>query len=744
MAQATPFNLLSRVFPFLKALFALKDFTIVIFVVGIMAIIIVPLPSFVLDLLLTLSLSIATLIILISIFIAKPTDFSTYPTMILLVTLFRIVLNIATTRMILSEGHNGPEAVSDIIASFGSFVVGGNYVIGIVVFTILVLVNFMVVTNGSTRVAEVAARFSLDAMPGKQMAIDADLNAGLINEEDAKKRRQEIVTEANFYGAMDGASKFVKGDAIAGIIITIVNIVGGILIGVFQNDLSVSQSAATYTLLTIGDGLVGQIPALLVATATGIIITRASKEEASNFASGAISQLGRDYKTLLIVGFILFLFAIVPGLPTLSLGFIGLCFILMALLIRNSQDGAIGAWLRKNLPWLNELSSDGADATFSRPTHKKDQSAPAASKPKEKTSEERAKEEESAIERVLKGELLELDMGYQLIKLAGDKHGGDLSDRIRTMRRKIAGENGFLMPQVYICDNLQLEPNSYEIKLKGVAIGNGQVFPGQFLAINSGLAIEEIDGTATKEPAFGLDATWIHSDKKSDAIVKGYTVVDPATVIATHLTELVKKYAEDMLTREDVQKLIDILKKDYPTVVADAIKATESAGIGLIQAALKNLLHEKIPIKDMLTIMEAIADLAPAIKNSEILTELIRSRLKRTITSMYKNENGVMRILTLEYASEQRLLDKCKDQNGTRNLLLNVREINALVDAARTKKDELISKGVSPIILIVEPQLRRSLAQIFERFNLDIVCLSHSEIENSASFEVLGNISIPT
>ncbi|MDR0665121.1 MAG: flagellar biosynthesis protein FlhA [Helicobacteraceae bacterium] len=740
MARATPFTLINRVFPFLKYLFALKDLTVVFFVVGIMAIIIVPLPSWLLDLLLTVSLSIATLIILISIFIAKPTDFSTYPTMILLVTLFRIALNIATTRMILSEGHNGPEAVSDIIASFGSFVVGGNYVIGVIIFAILALVNFIVVTNGSTRVAEVSARFSLDAMPGKQMAIDADLNAGLINESEAKKRRQEIVGEANFYGAMDGASKFVKGDAIAAIIITIVNIVGGILIGVFQNDLSVGDSVATYTLLTIGDGLVGQIPALLVATATGIIITRASKDEASNFASGAIAQLGRDYKTLLIVGAILVLFAMVPGLPALSLGFIGLIFVAISLVIRDSQDGAISGWLKAKFPFLNELS--GADSPSPlKPARKKGEGAKeGAPKAKEKTPEERAKEEESALERALKVELLELDMGYQLIKLADEKQGGDLSDRIRSMRRKMAGEFGFLMPQVYICDNLQLDPNSYEIMLKGVTIGSGQVYPGQFLAINSGLAIDEIDGVAAKEPAFGLDAIWIHGDKKSDAIVKGYTVVDPSTVITTHLAELVKKHAEEMLTRQDTQKLIDSLKKAYPTVVEDALKAAGS--VGLIQSVLKNLLHEKIPIKDMLTIMETIADCAAALRSPEILTEQTRSKLARTITNMYKSEGGVIRILTLDVASEQKFLDKLKDQNGASALMLNVKEITAFIDATRVKKEELIAKGVSPVILIVDPLLRRSIAQIYERFNLDIVTLSHAEIDPSAAFEALGSIAI--
>ncbi|MDR2905970.1 MAG: flagellar biosynthesis protein FlhA, partial [Helicobacteraceae bacterium] len=693
MARASWQETLKRAFPFLKQILAIKDIAVVIFVLAIMAIIIVPLPSWLLDLLLTISLSLATLIILISIFIARPTDFSTYPTLILLVTLYRLALNIATTRMILSEGHKGPEAVSDIIASFGNFVVGGNYVIGIIVFTILVLVNYLVITNGSTRVAEVAARFSLDAMPGKQMAIDADLSAGLIGEEEARKRRAEIVGEANFYGAMDGASKFVKGDAIAGIIITIVNIVGGILIGTFQQDLSVSESAAIYTILTIGDGLVGQIPALLVSTATGIIITRASKDDA-NFAEGAIVQLGRDYKVMMMVGAILFLFAIVPGLPTVSLGFVALCFIVMALLVRDSQDGAIGNWLREKFPFLRGISGETAIKPKGAAAARKagDPTAQPPPKPREKSPEEREKEEEAALDSVLKVELLELDLGYQLIKLADEKQGGDLSDRIRTMRRKIAADYGFLMPKVYIIDNLQLDPNTYQIKLRGAVIGMAQVFPNQFLAMNSGLAIGEIGGTPTKEPSFGLDAAWILASRKQDAVAKGYTVVDPSTVITTHLAELVKRHAEEMLTRQDVQKLIDSLKKDYPAVVDDALK---TASLGRVQAVLKHLLHEKIPIRDMLTIMETIADYGGAL-GAESLTEQVRAALSRTITALFKSEqNGreVLRIVTIEQASEQRLLDKLKDRNGVNDLMLNVRDLNNIAEAARSKRDELAERG---------------------------------------------------
>lgn len=737
MAQATFSTLMQRALPALKIMTGIKDLTMVFVVVGIMAIIIVPLPSAALDLFLTISIAMSVLIIMISIFIEKPTDFTTYPTLILLITLFRLSLNIATTRMILSEGHNGPTAVSDIIASFGSFVVGGNYVIGIIIFIILVLVNFMVVTNGSTRVAEVAARFTLDAMPGKQMAIDADLNAGLIDDNQAKERREEVVGEANFYGAMDGSSKFVKGDAVAGIIITLVNIVGGILIGVFQHDLTIGDSAATFTTLTIGDGLVGQIPALLVSTATGIIITRASKD-GNNFAEDSVEQLGRDYNVLLIVGSIMMIFAMVPGLPTFSLAFVGISFLAAALMMKNSHDGSVARTIYKYFPKLEAISTEKSIEERKEEAKAKKEELEKNAPPK-KTPEEVKEEEERTLEDILKVELLELDVGYGLIKLADESQGGDLLDRVRTMRRKIASEFGFLMPQVRIRDNLQLEPNSYEIMLKGISIGDGKIEPNRFLAMNSGLVIKEIEGEKTKEPAFGLDAIWIDGGQKDNAIMSGYTVVDPSTVVTTHLSELVKKYSEEMLTRQDVDKLIKSLEKDYPVVAKDALAV---ASVGLIQGVLKALLHEKIPIKDMLTIMETIADIANATQNLDILTEQVRAKLARTITSLYKNSEGVIKLLTFDTTTEQKMLDKVKEQNGQRTFLLNVTDINYLVEESGAMAKAVLEKGVAPVVMIVDPNLRKPLSEIYERFSLDIVVLSHAEIDTNAQFEVLGTISL--
>ncbi len=702
---------------FLAPIAASRDLAVVFFVIAILAIIIVPLPSPVLDLLLTVSLAVSVLVLMISLYIPRPTDLTTFPTLILIITLFRLSLNIATTRMILSKGYAGPDAVSDIITSFGEFVVGGNYVIGVIVFVILVLINFMVITKGSTRVAEVAARFTLDAMPGKQMAIDADLNAGLIDEKTARERRETIIQEANFYGAMDGSSKFVKGDAVAGIIITIINIIGGFLIGMFQFDMDAASSAQTFTILTIGDGLVSQLPALILSTATGIIITRATKAEGNeSFATSAVNQLLSDYKTLYIVGAILLLFAIVPGLPTLSLGFVGLVFVGLGYLISHSAEVTEG---------MEEAEIAGVEE--------------AGGEAKPKTPEEAREEESKVLEDILKQEVLELDLGYQLIRLADPALKGDLLDRIKSMRRKIATDYGFLIPQVRIRDNLHLRPTQYQLLLKGVEIGSGEVYPDKFLAMDNGLVSEPIEGIKTKEPAFGLDAIWIDASQKEEAITKGYTVVDPSTVISTHLSELIKKYADELLTRQDVQELLENVKKSYPVVVEDVLKV---ASIGLIQRVFKELLSEKIPIKDMLTILETISDVAEVTKNVDIITEQVRAKLARVITNQYKDENGVLKLATFAAPTEQKLLEHLQERDGLKELMLNIGQINALVQKVSDEAAAVLQRGVAPVILIVDPALRKPLADIFKKFNLDIVVLSHAEVDPSAKFEVLSSIEI--
>jgi len=728
-------SMLTRIAPFLEIIFKAKDLTVVGFIVAIIAIIIVPLPSGLLDLFLTISLATSVLVILISLYIPKPTDLTTFPTLILIITLYRLSLNIATTRMILSKGHEGTDAVSEIISSFGQFVVGGNYVIGIIVFSILVLINFMVITKGSTRVAEVAARFTLDAMPGKQMAIDADLNAGLIDEKTARERRESIIQEANFYGAMDGSSKFVKGDAVAGIIITIINIIGGFLIGAFQHNLDASVSAQTYTILTIGDGLVSQLPALITSTATGIIITRASKaDDNKNFSESAIAQLFNEYKTLLIVGFILIMFALVPGLPTLSLGFVGLLFLGLGYLMKVTHEGSFS---------LEKFFAQHTDPTQPRTGTKLGQAnaEQAAQRPPRKSPEEEKAEEETALNDILKLEILELDLGYQLIKLADPAQGGDLLDRIKSMRRKIAGDFGYLIPQVRIRDNLHLQPNQYQLLLKGIEIGTGEIYPDKYLAMDSGLVTDEVQGIPTKEPAFGLDALWIDPKIKEDAIIKGYTAVDPATVVSTHMSELIKKHSEELLTRQEVQSLVDKLKESYPVIVEDCLKV---ASVGLIQKVMKALLHEKIPVKDLLTILETISDVAEITKNIDIIVEQVRAKLSRMITKLYKDEEGVVKLITFNAATEQKLLDTLHERDGVRELLLNIGQINTLVQHVSDEATKILQRGIAPVVIIVDPMLRKSLSDIFEKFGLDVVVLSHAEIDSSAKFEVMSSIEIET
>ncbi|WP_236847959.1 MULTISPECIES: flagellar biosynthesis protein FlhA [Campylobacter] len=716
-------NILTMVAPFLAPVMKAKSLTVVFVIVAILAIIIVPLPSAVLDFFLALSIAISVLIILISIYIPKPTDLSTFPTLVLIVTLFRLALNIATTRMILSEGHNGPEAVSEIIASFGEFVVGGNYVIGVIVFCILVLINFMVVTKGSTRVSEVQARFTLDAMPGKQMAIDADLNAGLIDEQTAKQRRQDIISEANFYGAMDGSSKFIKGDAVAGIIITIINIIGGFLIGAFQYDMAIKDAAATYTILTIGDGLVSQIPGLITSTATAIIITRASKDE-DNFAEGVVSQLLGEYKTLLIVGFILFVFALVPGLPTFSLGFMGLLFLGIGFILKMIEEGKI------------DFSAVKTDKNGSQQAGNGNKAAPSANKLPKKSEEEIALEEQAKIDDILKIEILELDLGYGLLKLAD----GDLVERIRAMRRNMATMLGFLMPKIRLRDNILLGPNEYKFKLKGVVIGSGVVYPDKCLAMDSGYVSADIDGIAVKDPAFGLDALWIDQNYKEDAILSGYTVADAASVISTHMSELVKQNASELLTKQEVQNILEKVKSEYSVVVDDALKVV---GVGVIQKVLKALLKDNIPIKDMLSILEAISDVAEVSKNLDMIIEHVRAALARVITSIYTDENGQLNFYILDAPAQQKLIDSLSYKDGAYTLMINVAQTSAIVSALRAKRENRPISEQGDMVLCVEPSIRKFIANIVQNFSIDIAVLSFAEIAPNTQFETLGTIEIP-
>ena len=720
MAKRKILDLVAPIAPYLAPLIApivkAKSLAVVGFLICILGVIIVPLPPMVLDFFLAVSLAISVLVILISIYIPKPTDLTTFPTLLLVITLFRLSLNVATTRMILTNGPQEatqPGAVSHIIRAFGDFVVGGNLVIGIVVFCILVLINFMVVTKGSTRVSEVKARFELDAMPGKQMAIDADLNAGLIDENTAKKRREEIISDSSFYGAMDGSSKFIKGDAIAGIIITLVNIIGGILIGYFQHDMSLGSAANTFTLLTIGDGLVSQIPGLITSVAMAIIITRANKDE-ENFAEGSLNQLLGEYRTLLIVGFILFIFALVPGLPTFSLGFIAFVFLTLGFIIKQAKEGKLN---------VNVI--------------KKPDATPASAPAPRKSEEDIVKEEQSRIDDILKIEILELELGYGLIRLAEK----ELTERIRSMRRSIAQALGFLMPKIRIRDNLQLKPNEYNFKLKGVVVASAEIYPDKYLAMDSGFITEEIDGIATKEPAFNSDALWIDANQKDDATLKGYIVIDPASVISTHMSELIKAHASELLTRQEVQVLLDKVQKDYPVIVEDCLKVTS---IGLIQKVLKSLLKDQIPIKDMLTILEALTDVAEISKSFDAVMEHTRAALARVITNLYIDEKGNLSIYLLDTAASAKLLELLQfdNQKGEYRLLINVNQTEALINAFKAELATVSNTRIKPFILCVEPSLRKVLAKICSDFGIKIIVLSFAEIAENTNFETEGVIKV--
>lgn len=726
-------NIYKRLFSFLGTLQKSKDLTVVAFLLCILVIIIVPLPPVILDFLITISIMLSILIIFIALYITKPTDFSAFPTLLLIVTLYRLALNVATTRMILTEGYKGPNAVSDIIAAFGEFTIGGNYVIGTIIFTILVLVNLLVVTNGSTRVTEVRARFALDAMPGKQMAIDADFNSGLISEDEAKARRAALAQEADFYGSMDGASKFVKGDAIASIIITIINIIGGFLIGVFQRDLSIADSASTFSILTIGDGLVGQIPALVIATATGIVATRtaASENSKESFAQNLISQLTSQSKTLIIVGAILLLFASIPGLPTLSLMFVGSLMLFIAWVLSREDKRSLLSIL---IDWINKrFNMDLPLPSFDDEEQAKEASHAPAPK-EEKSPEEIKKEEERNLNDALKIDFLELGLGYELIGLADQKQGGVLIERVRSVRKNLASNFGFLMPQVRIRDNLHLPPQNYEIKLKGVIIGEGSVIPHKFLAMDTGIVGKKIEGIETTEPVFGMNALWIEPKDKEDALMSGYNIIDPSTVVSTHISELVKRHAEEFITRDAIKEILDRMAEDYPALIEEARKIP-----AMIRSVLQKLLSEQVPIRDMLTILETIVDKQNM--DIDLVVENVRSKLARVITHTFAADDGSLKILTFAPLDEEYLNSKIRiDPDFGLILELSTGETQKLLEACESKVGELKAKNILHFVIVAGPKLRRPLYNKLKELRIDVVLLSSAEIDINSKYEFVGII----
>jgi flagellar biosynthesis protein FlhA len=643
-----------------------------------------------------MSLALALLILMVSIYTDKSLDFSVFPSLLLITTLFRLSLNVASTRLILSEGHNGIEAAGTVISAFGNFVVGSNYVIGLIVFVILVVINFVVITKGSGRVAEVAARFTLDAMPGKQMSIDADLNAGLINEQEARRRRKEIEGEADFYGAMDGASKFVRGDAIAGIIITVVNIFGGLLIGVLQRGLDIATAAEFYTKLTIGDGLVSQIPALIISTAAGTVVTRTSTEK--NIGGEIVNQLLVSPRALNIVGVSLALLGVVPGLPTTPFFLIGGTFI--------------------GIAWLIS-------------THRKDESR----KKHIQEQEEAARPGAEKIETLLPLDLIELEVGYGLINVVESESSGDLVERIVSIRKQFALDLGVIVPSVHIRDNLQLQPGEYRVLLKGNKVAGGLLRADALLAMDPGNVSDPIDGIQTKEPAFGLDALWISKGQKDEAEVAGYTVVDLPTVMATHLTEVIRAHAHELLGRQEVATLVDNLKRSNPKVVEELIP--EVLSLGAVVRVLQGLLREQVSIRDLVTIFETLADEGQKSKDTEILVEGVRKALARSISAKYVTEEGAIPVMSLSGYIEELISGSLLQTEQGVQLVMDPSQAHSLINAI-AQTIEIHPEVAAQPVLLTSPTIRRHIYKLVHRFIPQLTVLSHNELTADTSITSVG------
>ena len=678
-----------------------SDLALAAGLVGILAVLVVPLPPFMIDLMLSMGIAFSIVLLLTSVYAAKALDFSVFPSVLLVTTLFRLALNVATTRAILLRGGSmGTHAAGDVIHAFGEFVVGGNYAVGLIVFVILVIINFIVITKGAGRVAEVAARFTLDAMPGKQMAIDADLNAGLINEEAARNRRQEIAREADFYGAMDGASKFVRGDAIAGIMIVIVNIVGGIIVGTLQQDMDLAGAAQTFTLLTIGDGLVTQIPALIVSTAAGIIVTRTATS--TNYSKEFTRQLVMQPKALYGASGVMGFLALIPGLPMLpffllSAGTGGLAYTLVSRKKQEEEQGKI------------------------------------------KAAAEKAKPKDDKIENLLNVDLLELEVGYGLINIVDSEKNGDLLERISNIRKQFALDLGILVPPLRIRDNLELKPGDYQILLKGVQVGQGSLMVGHMLAMDPGGVSDPIPGIPTKEPAFGLDALWINARQKEDATFAGYTVVDLSTVIATHLTELVRANAAELLGRTELQTVLDHVKVSAPKVIEDLIPNLLSTGAVL--KVLKNLLRESVSIRDMRTILESLAENAATSKDPQLLTEHVRTALGRNITKKLVGQDGQILLLTLDRKIEETVASGIIQTDQGQQLSLDPEFVRELVRSIGVQAQEMAAQ-VGNTVILCSPLIRSHLKQLIDRFIPSVTVLSHNEITANVSVKAFATVKV--
>lgn len=678
-----------------------SDILVPVAIVSMLIFMVIPLPTILLDLLLSLSITLSLVIILVSTYIHSPLEFSSFPTVLLLVTLFRLSLNIATTRMILLHGDQGTMAAGRVIKAFGSFVVGGNYVVGAIVFVILVVINFVVITKGSGRIAEVAARFTLDAMPGKQMSIDADLNSGLIDEEEARARRKMIAKEADFYGAMDGASKFVRGDAIAGIIITLINIVGGLTIGVLQNGMSFAQAAQNYTLMTVGDGLAGQIPALIISTAAGIVVSRAGSDD--SLAKGLVSQMLAQPRAIAIAAGVLFVLGLFPGLPTVP-------FMILSIVVGTTAYMVVQKH-RANVRKAEEM----------------------------KTVKAKVKPQEG-LDVLPPLDILALEVGYGLISMVDVEQDGELLDRIRSLRKQFGYEMGIVVPPVHIQDNMQLKPSEYRILLKGNEIAKGELVMNHLLAMNPGTAREEIDGIATKEPTYGLPAFWIGEGQREDAMTKGYTVVDLSTVVVTHLSDVIRRHAHELLGRQEVQQLLDNVKESHPKVVEELVP--DLLSIGAIVKVLQNLLREQVPVRDLLTILETLADWAPITTDTDMLTEYVRQALARTITRMYQSEDGSLAVITLGQNVETIIANSIKQsEHGKAFLAIDPDIAQKIMLLLGKESEKIAAEGHQPVVLC-SARVRYFLRQMVERFFPDMIILSYNEILNDIKVQSLGTVEL--
>jgi len=677
-----------------------SDLFIALSLLSILAVMIIPLPPIMIDISLTLSLAISVLILLTSVYITKTLEFSSFPSLLLMTTLFRLSLNVATTRLILSHGHEGPAAAGSVVQSFGNFVVGNNYVIGFIIFVILVVINFVVITKGSGRVAEVAARFTLDAMPGKQMSIDAELNAGAINEVEARRRRKEVEQEADFYGAMDGASKFVRGDAIAGIIITVVNIVGGLLIGVLQKNLDIATAAKYYTMLTIGDGLLAQIPALIISTAAGTIVTKSGSE--LNMGAEVSGQLFSNPKPIYVSSGVLAALALVPGLPTVP-------FLLMAAILAGF------AWI------LVQYKNEKINAE------------------KKKSEAELNIPKKEIIDSVQGVDMLELEVGYGLVKVVDSSKAGDLLERITSIRKQFTIDLGILVPSIHIRDNLTLAAGEYRFMVKGNKVGGGILKPDMLMAMDPGNVTTRVDGIPTKEPAFGLDAVWISQANKESAEMAGYTVVDLPTVIATHLTEMIRTHAHELLGRQEASQLIENFKKTHPKVVEDLIPDTMSLG-GVVKV-LQNLLKEQVSIRDILTIFETLADEGGRTKDLDLLTESVRKQLSRSITSKYLAEDGTMSVMTLDSKLEELISNSLLQTEQGVQLVMDPQSASKMISNLANQIENHPEIAGQPILL-TSPTVRRHLFKLLSRFIPQLIVLSHGEVSTDAQVQSVAAVSL--